>query len=52
MAMGGRPSISKYWLQDASIASAFIWLAAEEEGLGGAFGAIYHSEDAEGIRKA
>lgn len=42
----GRPNISKYWLQDASIASGFIWLSATELGLGAAFGAIYHAEDA------
>lgn len=42
----GRPNISKYWLQDASIASAFIWLSAVESGVGAAFGAIYHAEDA------
>jgi len=42
----GRPDISKYWLQDASIASGFIWLSATELGLGAAFGAIYHAEDA------
>lgn len=41
----GRPDISKYWLQDASIACAFIWLEAVEVGLGSAFGAVYHSED-------
>lgn len=41
-----RPDISKYWLQDASIACAFIWLAAADLGLGAAFGAVYHSEDA------
>ena len=41
----GRPDISKYWLQDTSIASGFIWLEAVELGVGGAFGAIYHSED-------
>jgi nitroreductase len=41
----GRPNISKYWLQDASIASGFIWLSAVELGLGAAFGAIYHAED-------
>ncbi|WP_071393969.1 nitroreductase family protein [Bacillus tuaregi] len=43
----GRPDISKYWLQDASIASGFIWLSAVELGIGSAFGAIYHSEDQE-----
>lgn len=43
----GRPDISKYWLQDASIASAFIWLAATDVGLGLGYGAVYHSEDAE-----
>lgn len=43
----GRPNISKYWLQDASIACGYIWLAAVEQGLGAAFGAIYHSEDKE-----
>lgn len=41
----GCPKISKYWLQDASISSAFIWLSATELGLGAAFGAIYHAED-------
>jgi len=45
------PSVSKYWLQDASIACAFIWLQAVEEGLGSAFGAVYHSEDEEESRK-
>jgi len=43
----GRPDISKYWLQDSSIASGFIWLSAVELGIGAAFGAIYHSEDKE-----
>ncbi|HZG70817.1 MAG TPA: hypothetical protein VEY51_04695 [Chondromyces sp.] len=33
------------------LASAFIWLAAEQEQLGAAFGAIYHSEDAEESEK-
>ena len=42
----GRPDISKYWLQDASISSGFIWLTSTELGLGAAFGAIYHAEDA------
>lgn len=41
----GCPKVSKYWLQDASISSGFIWLSATELGLGAAFGAIYHSED-------
>ncbi|WP_349305430.1 nitroreductase [Bacillus sp. FJAT-50079] len=35
--------MSKY----ASIASAFIWLTAEELGIGVGFGAVYHSEDQE-----
>ncbi|OZU87153.1 nitroreductase [Virgibacillus indicus] len=43
--VSGKPKASKYWLQDASIASAFIWLEAVEVGLGAAFGAVYHSED-------
>ena len=43
----GRPNISKYWLQDASIAAAFVWLAATDLGLGLGFGAVYHSEDEE-----
>lgn len=41
----GRPNISKYWLQDTSIACGFIWLNAVDIGLGAAFGAVYHSED-------
>jgi nitroreductase len=43
----GRPDVSKYWLQDTSIACGFIWLEAVELGVGSAFGAIYHAEDAE-----
>lgn len=42
-----RPDVSKYWLQDASIAGAFVWLTAVSLGLGAAWGAVYHSEDAE-----
>lgn len=46
------PKVSKYWLQDASIAGAFLWLAVVSEGLGAAWGAVYHSEDeAESIRR-
>lgn len=41
----GRPDISKYWVQDGSIASGYLWLAAVENGLGAAFGAIYHATD-------
>ena len=41
----GCPEISKYWLQDASIASSYIWLAAVNEGLGCAFGAVYNITD-------
>lgn len=43
----GRPNISKYWLQDASIASAFVWLTATDLVVGVGFGAVYHSENAE-----
>lgn len=42
----GNPEESKYWLQDASIAGGFLWLTAVSLGLGAAWGAIYHSEDA------
>lgn len=42
----GRPIVSKYWIQDASIASGFMWLRATELGLGVGFGAVYHHEDA------
>ncbi|MBB6443990.1 nitroreductase family protein [Bacillus benzoevorans] len=42
----GRPDISKYWLQDASIASGFIWLTAVDLNIGAAFGAVYHADDA------
>ncbi|KRG14044.1 hypothetical protein ACA29_06785 [Lederbergia galactosidilytica] len=45
----GRPDVSKYWLQDASIASAFIWLGATDLGIGVGFGAVYHSEDESGF---
>ncbi|SHG19067.1 nitroreductase family protein [Ornithinibacillus halophilus] len=47
IAVTAKPSVSKYWLQDASFACAFIWLEAVELGLGSAFGAVYHSEDEE-----
>jgi nitroreductase len=43
----GRPSISKYWIQDASISTGFMWLRATEVGIGVGFGAVYHHEDAE-----
>lgn len=42
----GNPDESKYWLQDATIAAGFLWLTAVSLGLGAAWGAIYHSEDA------
>ncbi|SFE49964.1 nitroreductase family protein [Alteribacillus iranensis] len=41
----GRPDVSKYWLQDASIACSYIWLSAVDQGLGAAFGAVYHAHD-------
>ncbi|MFC7391750.1 nitroreductase family protein [Scopulibacillus cellulosilyticus] len=43
----GCHEVSKYWLQDASIACGFIWLLATHLELGTAFGAIYHADDAE-----
>ncbi|PDO10676.1 MAG: nitroreductase [Candidatus Reconcilbacillus cellulovorans] len=43
----GDPTVSKYWLQDATIAGAYLWLAAVSFGLGAAWGAVFHSEDAE-----
>ena len=39
------PQVSKYWLQDASIAGGYLWLTAVSLGLGAAWGAVYHSED-------
>lgn len=42
----GNPHESKYWLQDATIATSNIWLVATDLGLGAAWGAIHHSEDA------
>jgi nitroreductase len=45
IAVIGKPEVSKYWLQDTSIASAFIWLEAVEMGLGSAFGAVFNMED-------
>jgi len=46
-----KPDVSKYWIQDASIASAFIWLEIVEAGLGAAFGAVYHYEDEQESRR-
>ncbi|MGO4886326.1 nitroreductase family protein [Anaerobacillus sp. MEB173] len=43
----GRPNISKYWLQDGSISSGYIWLSAVNEGVGCAFGAILNTTDNE-----
>lgn len=43
--IAGSPKVSKYWLQDASIAGGYAWLSAVSIGLGAAWGAIYHSED-------
>lgn len=40
----GNQKLSKYWLQDASIAGAFLWLSAVSHGLGAAWGAVYHAE--------
>ena len=42
-----RQSLSKYWLQDASIAGGYAWLAAVALGRGAAWGAVYHAEDDE-----
>lgn len=47
----GRPDVSKYWLHDASIAAGYIWLAATSLQIGAAFGAVYHTEDAEESKK-
>ena len=43
----GRPDVSKYWLQDASIACAFMWLEAVDLGLGGGCGAGYDGRGGE-----
>lgn len=43
----GHPGESKYWLQDATLAGGYLWLAAVSLGLGAAWGAIYHSEDSD-----
>ncbi|MDX8044527.1 nitroreductase family protein [Gracilibacillus sp. S3-1-1] len=51
IAITGRPDVSKYWLQDSSIAAGYCWLEAVEQGLVGAFGAIYHAEDQEESEK-
>src|SRR5690606_32276420 len=46
------PQESKYWLQDASIAGGFAWLTATSNGVGAAWGAVYHAEDdAESMRR-
>lgn len=46
-AIVGNPEVSKYWLQDATLAGGYLWLAAHSLGIGAAWGAIYHSEDDE-----
>lgn len=45
IAIISNPKVSKYWLQDASIAGGYLWLTAVSLGLGAAWGAVYHSED-------
>jgi nitroreductase len=45
VAIIGNDQLSKYWLQDASIAGGYLWLTATSLGLGAAWGAVYHSED-------
>lgn len=39
--------LSKYWLQDATIAGSYLWLTATSLQLGAAWGAVYHSENYE-----
>lgn len=41
----GRPDISKYWIQDGSISSSFMWLRAAELEVGVGFGSVYNYED-------
>lgn len=41
----GIEELSKYWLQDATIAGSYLWLTATSLQLGAAWGAVYHSED-------
>lgn len=41
----GRPDVSKYWIQDGSISSAFMWLRATELEVGIGFGAVFNFED-------
>ncbi|MDR4947100.1 nitroreductase family protein [Neobacillus cucumis] len=41
----GRPDVSKYWIQDGSISSSFMWLRATELEVGVGFGAVYNFED-------
>jgi len=43
--MTGRPNVSKYWIQDGSISSSFIWLRATELEVGVGFGAVFNFED-------
>jgi nitroreductase len=51
VAIIGNEELSKYWLQDASIAGGYLWLTATSLGLGAAWGAVYHSEDTLESRK-
>ena len=41
----GRPEISKYWIQDGSIAAGYIWLSAVNAEIGCAFGAVFNAMD-------
>jgi nitroreductase len=41
----GRPTVSKYWIQDGSISSSFMWLRATELEVGVGFGAVFNFED-------
>ncbi len=41
------PTATRYWLEDCSVAATTIWLAATGQGLGVAWAAMYHNDNAE-----
>ena len=41
------PAATRYWLEDCSVAATTIWLAATGQGLGVAWAAMYHCDNAD-----
>ena len=47
IALLGDPAVSRYWVEDCSVAATEVWLSAVELGLGCAWAAMYQSDNPE-----